>query len=68
MTRQRKPYNPNTAYGRRKLREQWFQNLEGNNQNTSTSQNSNDGCSQALGWLLVILLGLLVAWAKKAVK
>ena len=64
MAKQRKPYNPYTAYGRKKLAEQDRERRA----NMSPSEKAADNWNQAWAWGVIVILGILVAALKQAVR
>lgn len=55
---QRKPYNPNTAYGRRKLREQYEQRRA----EMTPEERRREGCSGGLILVAIALIVLVISY------
>lgn len=53
---QRKPYNPNTAYGRRKLREQ----AEINYQNATPEEKAQIDSDRGIMWMIVVVILIII--------
>jgi hypothetical protein len=59
MARQRKPYNPNTAYGRRKMREEsvrWRESLPPEEREKLNRETNSMGCLIVLVLIVVVFL------------
>lgn len=61
---QRKPYNPNTAYGRRKLREQSQQTYE----NLPEDEKHNWDMAKFIILLIIVILAFVLLGQKDALK
>lgn len=54
---QRKPYNPNTKYGRRKIREQYYERRANM---TSDEKLENDSMSFLIGLIILVVIGGII--------
>lgn len=58
MAKQRKPYNPNTAYGRRKLREQAREEYE----NMTPEEQAAARSDAWMIYMVVVIFGIIMAF------
>lgn len=58
MAKQRKPYNPNTAYGRRKLREQAREEYE----NMTPEEQAAARSDAWMIYIVVVIFGIIMAF------
>lgn len=59
MSKQRKPYNPNTAYGRKKLREQAAENYA----NMTPQERAEVDSYKFWIWFIIIVIILIIGFA-----
>lgn len=65
---QRKPYNPNTKYGRKKIREQYYETQKNGSPEAKKEQNNIEWIVTIIAFLIVSLIAFLSGGVESLVK